>query len=90
MHGQKVVDDDGDELMRYTSFIPEDRGEDEEEDIPFSPIAWWHSKRIKFPTLPLYAFDLLSCPAMSTECERVFSGAKRTIHRSETGYRRVL
>jgi hypothetical protein len=79
MHGQKVVVEDGDKFMRYTSFIPEDREEDKEKDIPFSLIVWWHSKRIKFSTLYLYAFDLLSCPAMSTECERVFSGAKRTI-----------
>jgi hypothetical protein len=43
MHGQKVVVDDNNEFMRYTSFIPEDREEDKEEDkeedTPFSPIA---------------------------------------------------
>jgi hypothetical protein len=79
LHGQKVAADESDEFMRYTSFIPEDREEDKEKDTPFSLIAWWYSKRIKFPTLYLYAFDLLSCPAISTECERVFSGVKRII-----------
>jgi hypothetical protein len=38
MHGQKVVDE-GDKFMRYTSFIPKDREEDEDEDIPFSLMA---------------------------------------------------
>jgi hypothetical protein len=47
--------------MRYISFILEDREEDKEKDIFFSLIAWWHSKRIKFLILYLYAFDLLSC-----------------------------
>jgi hypothetical protein len=37
-HGQKVVDE-SDEFIRYTSFIPEDREEGEDKDIPFSPIA---------------------------------------------------
>jgi hypothetical protein len=32
-----------------------------------------------FSTLFQYALDTLSCPAMSTECERVFSSAKKLI-----------
>ncbi len=31
------------------------------------------------PTLFQFALDTLSCPAMSAECERVFSNAKRLI-----------
>jgi hypothetical protein len=31
------------------------------------------------PLLHLYAFDTLAIPAMSTECERVFSSAKKLI-----------
>src|SRR5437868_2846375 len=40
--------------------------------------AWWAgvSGKDDFPTLFQYALDSLSCPAMSTECERVFSSAK--------------
>lgn len=45
----------------------------------FNPIAWWQQNRGTFPTLSLYAFDLLSIPAMSTECERSFSVAKHTL-----------
>ena len=70
---------ENDEFSRYTAFIPEDREEGLEDEDESHPIRWWSTKRIKFPSLHLYAFDLLSCPAMSTECERVFSGAKRTI-----------
>ena len=32
-----------------------------------------------FPTLFQFAFDTLSCPAMSVECERVFSSTKKLI-----------
>jgi hypothetical protein len=32
-----------------------------------------------FPTLFQYALNTLSCPAMSTECERVFSSIKKLI-----------
>ena len=32
-----------------------------------------------FPTLLQYALDTLSCPAMSAECKRVFSNAKKLI-----------
>jgi hAT family C-terminal dimerisation region len=40
---------------------------------------WWIGKVSTFPTLYQYALDTLSCPAMSTECERVFSSAKKLI-----------
>jgi hAT family C-terminal dimerisation region len=32
-----------------------------------------------FPTLFQYALNTLCCPAMLTECERVFSGIKKLI-----------
>jgi hAT family C-terminal dimerisation region len=43
--------------------------------------VWWAGMSGKgdFPTLFQYALDTLSCPAMSTECERVFSSAKKLI-----------
>ena len=37
------------------------------------------SSKDDFPTLFQYALDTLSCPAMSTEYERVFSSAKKPI-----------
>jgi hypothetical protein len=43
-----------------------------------------------FPTLFQYTLDTLSCPAMSTECERVFSGAKKLIILRETSRTRTL
>lgn len=42
----------------------------------FSPLQWWVGQMKEMPTLAAYALDLLCCPAMSAECERVFSGAK--------------
>ena len=41
--------------------------------------AWWRDNAGRFPRLSTIAFDLLSIPAMSSECERVFSRAKLTI-----------
>jgi hypothetical protein len=37
------------------------------------------SSKDDFPTLFQYALDTLSCPAISTEYERVFSSAKKLI-----------
>jgi hypothetical protein len=45
----------------------------------FNPIKWWHEHQTSFPTLHLYAFDTLAIPAMSAECERVFSSTKKLI-----------
>jgi hAT family C-terminal dimerisation region len=40
------------------------------------PIEWWRANQLLYPKLAQMAFDLLSIPAMSAECERVFSQAK--------------
>jgi len=45
----------------------------------FDVISWWVANRARFSTLLQYALDLLSVPATSCECERVFSSAKRLI-----------
>ena len=46
-----------------------------------SLISWWISpaQRSRFPLLLSMAIDIFSIPAMSSEAERVFSGAKLTI-----------
>ena len=64
-----------DEFHRYT------HGDPTLVDSPktFNPIAWWNDRKASFPTLHFYAFDTLSIPAMSAECERVFSSAKKLI-----------
>jgi hypothetical protein len=43
------------------------------------PILWWRDHQSTYPRLSQMAFDLLSIPAMSAECERVFSQARLTI-----------
>lgn len=49
--------------------------------IEKGPLAWWceSTQRKAFPRLSRMAIDVLSIPAMSTECERVFSQAKLTM-----------
>ena len=42
-------------------------------------IKWWIDNKREYPYLSRMAQDLLSAPAMSTECERVFSGAEDLI-----------
>jgi hAT family C-terminal dimerisation region len=69
-----LLEDNRDEFARYDS-IPESVG-----DLKtFNPIDWWNNSRIDFPTLHLWAFDTLAIPAMSAECERVFSSIKKLI-----------
>jgi hypothetical protein len=49
-------------------------------DCP-DPLAWWLLPRSgeDFPTLQKMALDLFSIPAMSSECERVFSQSKKVV-----------
>lgn len=48
--------------------------------IPVSDvIGWWRDHQITYPKLSQMAFDILSIPAMSAECERIFSLAKLII-----------
>ena len=37
------------------------------------PIQWWSTHEPMYPSLAKWAFNVLSIPAMSAECERVFS-----------------
>jgi hypothetical protein len=45
-----------------------------------NPITWWREHQTNYPKLAQMAFDLLSIPAMSAECERVFSQAKLVVN----------
>jgi hypothetical protein len=42
-------------------------------------IPYWRGVESKWPELARFAYDALSIPAMSTECERCFSSSKKTI-----------
>ena len=69
-----LSEDNRDKFTRYDS-TPESVG-----DLKiFNPITWWKNCRVDFPTLHLWAFDTLAIPAISVECERVFSSAKKLI-----------
>lgn len=44
------------------------------------PLKWWqYIGSTRYPTLAKMAIDLFSIPGMSSECERVFSHAKKMI-----------
>jgi hypothetical protein len=53
------------------------------------PLNWWleDSQQRAYPNLPKMAIDILTIPAMSSEPERLFSGAKISItdHRNRLG-----
>jgi hypothetical protein len=42
-------------------------------------LQWWRKHATDYPIISKMAFDLFSIPAMSAECERVFSQAKKLI-----------
>jgi hAT family C-terminal dimerisation region len=44
-----------------------------------NPIRWWWNRRFEYPVLYRIAMDIFSIPAMSSECERVFSQLRRLI-----------
>lgn len=53
------------------------------DEIGDEPLQWWIEQsdnlRNPYPTLTKMAFDLFSIPAMSAECERVFSQAAKVV-----------
>ena len=46
---------------------------------PGNILSWWKDQRDRFPMLARMAINVHSIPSMSSEPERVFSGAKHTI-----------
>jgi hypothetical protein len=54
-------------------------------------MEYWRSKEYEWPQLTSIAFDFLTVPAMSSECERVFSScAKQTTLESSRLTRGIL
>jgi hypothetical protein len=60
-----------DKYDRYYALPPDDTVK--------NPLEWWRDHEKAYPGLSQLAFDLLSIPGMSSECERVFSQAKKLI-----------
>jgi hypothetical protein len=50
-----------------------------EPSVSFNLIQWWWNNQSSFPTLFQDALDKLAIPAMSAECERVFSSVGKMI-----------
>ena len=42
-------------------------------------LDWWRANENTYPVLSSMAFDILAVPAISAECERMFSAANRSI-----------
>jgi hypothetical protein len=57
-----------------------------------NPIRWWWDRRFEYPILYQIAMDIFSIPAMSSECERVFSQLRRliTFERTRLGCKRTV
>ena len=69
-----LMDTEADEFTKY------DRDPTPINDLKaFNLIKWWNDAQSAFPTLYLWALDILAIPAMSAECERVFSSTKKLI-----------
>ena len=66
----------GDEFTQYIMGI-DGEGTATELTDNFNPIAWWSTAT--YPSMRQWAFDTLSCPATSCECERAFSSTKKLI-----------
>ena len=77
-----------DEYDRYKSLHPI-------KDAFRKPLDWWRDHLDEYPTLSRMALDLFSVPAMSSECERIFSLAKLILttqrqHMNETTLEAIL
>jgi hAT family C-terminal dimerisation region len=84
IYENKATNQDEDDLLPPDEFQRYIRGTlttVAKNDAYWNPIAWWidESNKGTYDSLHLYALDQLSCPAMATECERVFSAAKQTL-----------
>lgn len=72
------------ELDRYLNEprVPVQR-DSEGKPLLYDAIGFWKTQQEAYPQLSQKALDVLSCPATSCECERVFSSMKRLIQRSQ-------
>jgi hypothetical protein len=75
-----IIEDDVDEYERYIAadhhFIPKKNRKQMPKPKPIDLCEFWALHENEYPSLARMAFDILSIPAMSAECERVFSSTK--------------
>jgi hypothetical protein len=74
----KTKEDEYHQYLR-TEFFPDQRLEGTQPGSQAKLVnlcAFWARYEAQYPSLARMAFDILSIPAMSAECERVFSSAK--------------
>jgi hAT family C-terminal dimerisation region len=67
-----------DEYQEYlkTEHFPDQGMGNVQSGSPVDLCTFWAQNEAKYPSLSRMAFDVLSIPAMSAECERVFSSSK--------------
>jgi hypothetical protein len=73
---RKNLHPEGNEFTQYIKGTDGEGATTELTEI-FNPITWWSTA--SYPSMRQWAFNTLSCPATSCECERVFSSAKKLI-----------
>jgi hypothetical protein len=78
MTGDTGVQED-DQLEKWMSGGPISLLTSSPDRKPLTPLAYWVSQLEIVPNLAQMAIDMLCVPAMSAECERVFSSAKLLI-----------
>ncbi|KAM5354606.1 hypothetical protein ACJ41O_001253 [Fusarium nematophilum] len=70
----------GKKRARLTSELDEFMARTNKADLDVEdPLEWWVHHAPDYPVLSKMEFNLFSCPAMSAECERVFSQTKKVI-----------
>jgi hypothetical protein len=76
---QDFLDEDSDNDSDKGQYEAYNESKQEILDPDENLFKWWAGQLPKLPALVHWAWDMLSIPAMSSECERSFSGAKLTI-----------
>jgi hypothetical protein len=72
-------DDDVPRLDEYDQYLQEEVIEFDDLKITESALDYWRTVEPRWPNLTRMAFDALSIPAMSSECERCFSSSGNMI-----------
>ncbi|KAK8011867.1 hypothetical protein PG989_000127 [Apiospora arundinis] len=70
LQGDRALEINDDEMEAWIAERP-----DPFDQYVTDPIAYWRARRTKYPRLSQMALDTLTIPAMSAECERLFSAA---------------